>query len=521
MQHGSEHDVPAIRDLSAIAAENNPNGTAFGTGVDGRTMTWEEFDRESNRVANGLREYVAQGDRVAMLCQNSLDHVSLWNGALKAGCTVSNLHIRASPNTVQHCIDELRPRVLVVDERTAEFFEERVREKISTDLAAVITLADPQADYEQSKADLIEGQSAAEPDVRVNEDDLAAVLWTSGTTGQPKGWCFTNRALYLRGSTLVDVAEVNRSSRQPNTFTPSFAAWYSVMLPALVSGAETHFLSNWDVETYLDMIEEHELTTGMLVPTMWREILRSDALEEHDVSSLDAITSAGEVLDATTLRNLREKLCSDVKNMYAATESFSTVMQNAELNEERVESVGKPVPGVRLRIVEEGGSYDDVVPQGEVGELVINAPDAPVWAWGNTQKTDASFEDGWWYSGDLGYRSEDGFIYLEGRSDLMILSKGIKVYPAPIEERLNEHPGVEEAAIVGVKDEEYGEKVTAYVNRSDPDVTADDLDDWCIASDNLSRMERPRTYHFVDEPLPRTATGKLDRLSAKQLGDDE
>jgi len=517
MHHASGMDVAPIKDLSEIAAKNNADGVAFGSGIDGRSVTWEEFDRESNRAANGLRKYVSQGDRVAFLCENSLEHTTLWNGALKAGCTVSNLHIRASPNTVTHCIDELRPRVLVVDDRTSQFFEDRIREKISTDLAAVVKIGGARTTYEQSKDDLLAGESSTAPDVRVGERDVAAVLWTSGTTGKPKGWCFTNRGLYLRATTLVDVAEINRTTRQPNVFTPSFAAWYSVTLPALVSSASTYFLSSWDPVDYVKMIEAHELTTGMLVPTMWREILRSDALDEHDTSSLEAVTSAGEVLDTTTLNGLREDLCGVVKNMYAATEAVTTVMMNAELIEERVESVGKPVPGVRMRVIEEGGTYEDVVPQGEVGELAINAPDSPVWAWGDTLQTEESFEDGWWYSGDLGYRDGDGFVYLEGRSDLMILSKGIKVYPAPIEERLNEHPGVEESAIVGVKDEEYGEMVTAYVNRSDPSVTAEDLDEWCLASDALSRMERPREYHFVDDPLPRTATGKLDRLSTKDL----
>jgi acyl-coenzyme A synthetase/AMP-(fatty) acid ligase len=512
----SQASVPTLGELSEIAAENTSHSLAFGDGIRGPQATWEEFDHRSNQAANAFSEYVAQGDRVGFLCENSLDHVTLWNGAVKAGCAVSNLHIRASPQTVAHCIDKLRPRVLVVDGETSSFFEDRVRDRITTDLDAVVTTDETQTDYEESVETFLQDTESTPPDVNVSEDDLAAVLWTSGTTGQPKGWCFTHRALYLRASTIVDVLEVNRSTRQPSVFTPSFAAWYSTVLPALISGASTYFLSSWDPEEYLRMIESHELTTALLVPTMWREILGLESLETYDRSSLEAITSAGEVLDATTLERLRENICEVVKNSYAATEMYGTVMTNRELTEERVESVGKPVPGVRIRVVDPEGSYADTLPPGEVGELAINAPDLPAWAWGDTPKTEESFEDGWWYSGDLGYKDEAGFIYLEGRDDLMILSKGIKVYPTPIEERLNNHPEVEESAVVGIEDEEFGEKVTAYVHAPEGSVTAEELDEWCLESEELARMERPREYRFVDDHLPRTATGKLDRLNVEQ-----
>ncbi len=516
MHHTSTVEVPKIKDLSRIAAKNNPDKTAFGNGVDGRTVTWQEFENESRRAANAFQERLAQGDRVALLCENSLEHTTLWNGALKAGCIVSNLHVRASPNTLKYCIDSFRPRALVVDEETSEFFEERIRDKITTDLDIIVNTGESQTEYERSFESFVDDQPTSEPDVRVREDDTAVVMWTSGTTGKPKGWCHTNRGLYMRATTLVDVMEVNRAARQPHVFTPSFAAWYSVVLPALASGASTYFLSTWDPETYLEMIDAKELTTALLVPTMWRELLDLDSFEEYDVSSLRAITSAGEVLDATTLRRLRDEACDVVKNSYAATEAYATVMTNDELTEGRVESVGKPVPGVEIRIVDRDGSYRDVKPTGEVGEIAIKAPDCPVWAWNRTEKTEEVFEDGWWYSGDLGYRDEEGFLYIEGRTDFQIMSKGIKVYPTPVEERLNAHPGVHESAVVGVEDEEFGEKVTAYVHRSDPDLTAEELDEWCLESDDLARIERPREYHFTDDELPRTSTGKLDRLAAKE-----
>ncbi len=512
MHHTSTVEVPPLKDLSAIAAEHNPDKVAFGEGLSGRTLTWDEFDRESNRAATALQESIGTGDRVAFLCENGLDHTVLLNGALKAGAVVSNLHMRAAPNTVAHMIDTIRPRVLVIDDATATKYHNRVADKLTTDVDVVVRLGEGSAGGAVPFADVIADGEASAPDVRATEDDVAVVMWTSGTTGEPKGWCFTNRSLYLRGLVLTDVLEVNRSTRQPHVFTPSFAAWWSVVLPAMLSGATTYFIQEWNPSEYLRLIEERQLTTALLVPTMWREMLDDPTLEATDLSSLKALTSAGEVLDATTVERLREAVCPVVKNSYAATEAYATVMTNDELVEGRIESVGKPVPGVQMRVIDQGGSYTDTKPPGEVGELAVRAPDCPVWAWGRTEKTEATFEDGWWYSGDLGYRDEDGFFYLQGRTDFMIKTKGIKVYPSTIEERLNAHDDVIESAVIGVEDDEFGQKVTAYVHTDSDDLTAEELDEWCLESDDIARFERPREYHLSDDRLPRTATGKLDRM---------
>nr|WP_246403847.1 AMP-binding protein [Halobellus ruber] len=209
------------------------------------------------------------------------------------------------------------------------------------------------------------------------------------------------------------------------------------------------------------------------------------------------------------MRRLRENVREVVKNSYAAT-----VMQNAQLTAENVESVGKPVPGVQVRIVDRNGGSEGAKPPGEAGEIAVRAPDCPVWAKKRTDKTGEMFEDGWWYYGDLGYTDESGFASLQGRTDLMIISKWIKIYPSPVEEVFNAHPDLNKSAIVGV-DDEYGEKVTADVHSPNPDLTAGELDQWCLDSDETARMERPREYRFVDESLPRTSTGALDRLGAK------
>jgi len=185
MHTSSTAEVPAIKELSAIAAENGPDEVAFGNGLDGRTVTWQEFDDESRRAANAFHDKLAQGDRVALLCENSVEHTTLWNGALKAGCVVTNLHVRASPNTVAHTIDACRPRVLVVDDGTSEFFAERVREKLSTDISVIVNTGEARRGYERSFETFVADKPTTAPDVRVREDDTSVIMWTSGTTVAP------------------------------------------------------------------------------------------------------------------------------------------------------------------------------------------------------------------------------------------------------------------------------------------------------------------------------------------------
>lgn len=509
-------ELPKLTELSRIAADNNPNREAFADGANGRQVTWAEFDTESNRVANALTDYVGQGDRVAFICDASVDHVILWSGAIKAGCVVSNLHVKSSPKMMRNCIDRLSPKVIVLDEAYSSFFEEQIYNETTTNLYTIITAGEARTSYEETIPSFLDNYSINAPDVRVGEENIATVLWTSGTTGKPKGWCLTHRTAVMRGVKLQSELNISRTTRRIQTLSPSFAAWFTSIMPALLTGSSTCFLQEWDPEEYLHVIDKHEQTMATLVPSMWREILGLDSFDEYDLSSLERITAAGEQLDQTTLERLEANICERVYNAFAATEVMATSLSNKEMDEERIGSVGKPAIATEVRIIEEGGSPTDVKQPGETGEIIVKGPDRVVWAWGDTGQTHESLKDGWWYSGDLGYQDEDGYVFLEGRSDLMILSKGIKVYPVPIEEELNAHPDVKEAAVIGVQDDEYGEKVTAIVQRSNADITPEDLDKWCLESDELARFERPREYYFVESPLPRTATNKLDRISVAE-----
>ena len=510
-------DIPPIKDISTIAAENNPERVAGANGLDGSTVTWAEFDERSQRIANAFSTYVTQGDRIAFLCEASVEHHILWNGALKTGGIVSNLHTRASNRALEECFRTIKPRILIIDPEYSEYAAEHVIGNPAFGVEVVITTGTAHYDHEQEAATLRTEFDPDEPDVQVGEDDIAVVQWTSGTTGAPKGWALSNKALAMRGMKLANKKQFSRLTKVANIFTPSFSAWYSTAIPAMLANAGMYFQPDWDPEGYLELVEQRELTSTNLVPTMWREILRVEELDAYDLSSFEKIEVGGETLDRTTLERLHEHICDTVTQSYAATEIVGTSMSSKEMEGNRIDSVGKPLMGTQIRVIERSGAPTDVKSPGDIGEVIVKGSDAASWVWGNTEKTRESFTDGWWYSGDLGYKDEAGYLFIEGRVDNMILSKGIKVFPTPVEERLNDHPEVIESAVIGMDDDEYGQKVTAFVRPKSPDLTADELDQWCLDSDTLARIERPRDYRFRDGTFPRTSSGKLNR---NELVDD-
>ena len=502
-------DLPSVMDVCRQNAARSPDAPAFDDGTE--ALTWGEFDRESERAANAFAEYTAKGDRVVFLCESSITQTTLLMGAMKAGCVVTNAHLKAPTEVLQYCVSATSPKLLVVDESYTDRVADDLWGEVTQSVATVVTIGEATRDYEQSAVDFLADRAATPPDVLVDEDDILVIWWTSGSTGRPKGWCHTNRSLYIKAMKGAARYGVDRFGTTLLVLSPSFGAWYNPVLKALFGCERIRFLTEWDPETWLDVVESEGVTHTGRVATLWRELVAHD-VADRDLSSLDVVYTTGEKIAEETLAQLREHVCDDVVQSYGSTEMYGTVLYNEEMQGDRIHSVGKAQTGTEVRIVDPDGTPDDVLDAGERGEIVIRGPDVPAWAWGNTGKTRESFEDGWWRSGDLGYRDEAGYLFLEGRVDFQIKSRGVKIVPERIEGALNDHPDVKQAVVVGVSDPDYGQKVTAIVVPATPDLTEDDLDQWCLDSDAIAPHQRPRAYHFVDA-IDTTSSGKVDRYA--------
>jgi fatty-acyl-CoA synthase len=299
----------------------------------------------------------------------------------------------------------------------------------------------------------------------------------------------------------------------------AFIGCYNGWFPFLNAGACTIFMEHFDLTAVPHLVREERATHVFLTPTLWRRILNAEDAGEN-FRSVRLIGFAAEPMDAATLKRLRERISPNVVQVYGSTEigAAATSIGADEMLGERLISVGRPLVNGDIRVVTPGGRPDQSVPAGEVGEVLISSPSLAAEIWGDPEATTAAFViDGdrrWWRSRDLGRLDADGYLYLEGRRDDMIISGGINIMPARVEDVLLAHPGVAECAVVGVPSAEWGEEVQAFIVGRDPKLDAAAMDVHVRGSE-LSPYQRPRVYHFVGE-LPRTSTNKVLRRTLRE-----
>ena len=367
-------------------------------------------------------------------------------------------------------------------------------------------------DLSEARADIAPAHPA--------ENDPAVIVLSSGTTSIPKGVVHTHRSFIENARTNLYLYQgLLPRDRSVVPLSTAFIGCYNGWFPFLNAGACTIFMEHFDLGDLVQRVTKERATHVFLTPTLWRRLLNSDQ-QGADFSSVRLIGFAAEPMDAPTLKRLREKISPNAVQMYGSTETGAagSCITAEEMIGDRLVSVGRPLLNGDLRVVVPGGGPADEVPPGEVGEILISSPSLAAGIWRDPEATAASFiVDGdrrWWRSRDLGRIDAGGYLYLEGRRDDMIISGGINIMPARVEEVLLAHRGVAECAVVGVPDPEWGERVQAFIVRADPALDAKMLEQHVRASD-LSAYQRPRTYTFVAE-LPRTSTNKVLRRALRE-----
>ena len=522
-----ESDQLTVREMVRRAARWFPNNEVA---VDETTRyTYRELLDQLQRCAALYHTLgVRKGDRVALMLYPSTVHCIALFAAFELGALPVALHVRETAKALAPMVDRLAPRLLVYDAS----MEEKAKELLELSpfvtgsiraTSSVPAQLDPEAKpAAEIPADLKDYSMDFEP-MPVYEFDPAAIVLSSGTTGLPKGIVHTNRTLTdgARGG-LYNYNGIKPSDSLLNIFTTSFVAWYNASLPFFNVGAKIVFRSKWDPKAYLQAAQEEKATVAFLVPTMWRMLFAQGADSgEYDLSSIKLAAFAGEVMDPTTLKRIQKSISPHLMQIYGTTElggSTGAVAFEEDMIGDKLASVGKPMLNADIRIIKPGGKKQDALPVGESGEVIIRGPSVANLVWNDPAVARKIFEpDGtntWWHSGDMGHLDEDGYLYLEGRVDDMIISGGINIMPARVEEVLLSHPDVAEAAVIGVPDPEWGQKVKAFVISKRADLDDSELDRFMKESE-LADYQRPRIYKFA-EALPRTATGKINRKALRQ-----
>lgn len=506
-----------LRDLIRHAADSYPDNEAV---VDSTARyTYAQLLDRIQRMAKLLHTRgVRKGDRVALLMPPSTSHVIALFGAVELGAIPSALHVRESEQTLTAVLERLTPRVLVYD----GVFKEKAQalcdqsQWLTSSIRAVSSIT-PEEDAKSGSdpiipRDLDNYDLDFEP-MPVKPEETAVIALSSGTTGIPKGIMHTHQTLVASAKCGAPYMAAHSRATSINIFTTAFIGWYNCTLPFLYGGSKIVYLSQWDPQGFLQTIEDEKVSVCFMVPTMWRMLLRENP-ENYDLSSLERIGYAGETMDTATMARLREQICSSIINTYGTTETGSwggcAVMtpEDYERYPEKIESVGRPGEGVEIRVVTPGGSVDDLAGPGEEGEVIFSGPSVANQLWEQPELSRRIFDGRWWRSGDMGEMDEEGYLYLRGRIDDMIISGGINVMPGQVEEAVLSHPAVSECVVIGLPNEEWGQQVTAFVVCSD-EVTDRELAEH-INRTSLSNYKKPREYRFVKE-LPRGNTGKVNR----------
>ena len=494
---------------------------------EGERLTYADHLRLVGGLAGHLGSIgVGKGDRVAVGMRNYPEFaVGFWS-AIAMGAVSVPLNAWWTGPEMEYALRDSGAKVLFVDDERYDRIAPHLAEL--PDITAVIVcrsrtdLPGTVTSWEELQATFPAETSL--PDVAIAPDDLASIMYTSGTTGFPKGAMQSHRnhltnifntllggaaGAVAAGTTPAPSAE---PARQPAFFSmfPFFhIGGMSALYLAPATGMKLVTLYKWDLDKAIDALVAEGVSSMAVVPMLFRQLLDSPRVNELSPDVLGGIASGGAPVPPDLITRTEAQFDAKVApaNAYGLTETTSGVVTNTGTDYfSHPDSVGRPVPGASIRIVDPDTGGDQQ--PGDVGEIWVHGPNVVSGYWGNADATAASFTDGWFHTGDLGYVGDDGFVYVVDRLKDVVIRGGENVYCAEVEAALFLHPEVADVAVIGLPDQSLGEEVVAVVERRPgSELTAADLQRF--AAERLARFKVPSTVVFRDEPLPRNATGKI------------
>lgn len=499
-------------DVVHAGAEKYGDRIAFR--ADGVERTFLELRDRVFQLANAMLELAEQGERIAILSQNTPEFVEAYFGVPAAGMALTFLNYRLAPRELARIIDDAGAGVVLVEAQYAHVIEQ-VRTDIPS-VRTVIAFGDlgevPASAYDAVLADLIAAAPTREPDIEVHENDLAWLIYTSGTTGMPKGAMLSHRNV-LTGVTAWMVQSDNRLGRdvQLLTFPMCHVAGIGVVVGVLV-GTTLILRRSFEPVDAMRAIDTYGVTGTSMAPTMLGMLLDHPQIDEFRLDSLRTISYGGSSITADLLKRAMDRFpTASFVQGYGMTELAGNALYmdptthlEALDRPELLVSAGRPMAMSRLRLVDD--EMNDVA-VGEVGEIVVRGDQVMLGYWNRPEANEEVFAGGWMHTGDLGRATHDGFVAIVDRKKDMIVSGGENVYSREVEEVIAAIPAVREVAIVGVPDDKWGEAVTAVVCVHDG-ATLTELDIVETCREQLAGYKKPRRIVFIDE-LPKNASGKV------------
>jgi len=496
-----------LGDLTRLQARRRPEKPALIFG--GAVVTYQEFDKRSNALAHALiAAGIEASDRVAILAENSVEYAVTTQAIAKAGAILLPLNFRLASAELAYIIGNAEPALIFVENGYAAILREAIA--IARISCRVVMVDAGEGGFEGIAAAMPDG-----PPQRVVDPQSAAIMmYTSGTTGFPKGVLYSHTNYY----TLFDGLMVEGDFSPEDVVHLALPLFHNAGLNGALNttlyagGTTVIHRGNFDAPIVLKQIADHGVTVGLWVPTNLAILLDHPDFPRYEVSSLRRIFYGGMAIRTDLRERAEAAFAADFYQVYGSTECGNITVQGPQDHRDRPGVTGREFYNVEMRIVDEQG---DEVRDGDVGEVLLRAGDCGMMGyWRNDEATRSAIRDGWIHSGDLARVEAGGFITVVDRKKDMIISGGENVYPAEVESVLHRHPLVAEAAVFGIPDAKYGETVcAAIVLRPGTAMTEADVDAYCL--EHLARYKRPRKVDFHDR-LPRNVAGKVTKQVLRQ-----
>ena len=476
-------------------------------------LTYGQLDALSDQVAASLVKLgLERGERVGIMLPNVPHFPVAYFGVLKAGGVVVPMNVLLKAPEVNYYLSDSQARFLIAWE---DFSAEAMKGAPASVSTYVVNRPGSEAVPEGARnfQELLRETTGFDM-AATDPDDTAVILYTSGTTGKPKGAELTHFNLYMNcdiAGRLFGILE-NDIALGVLPLFHSFGQ-SSVMNVTLRYGGKLALVPRFEVDAVCRTIQDEKVTVISGVPTMFFALLHSPQVADFDLSSLRIANSGGASLPGEVLTTFEKRFGIVILEGYGLSETSPTASFNRSAEDRKFLSIGKPVWGVEMTILDEEGSR---LPVGkdQVGEICIRGHNVMKGYFNQPAATEEAFKGGWFHSGDMGYVDEDGFYYIVDRKKELIIRGGFNVYPREIEEVLYTHPAVQEAAVIGVPDERMGEEVSAVVClKQGQSVSEAEL--IAYVKERVAAYKYPRTIRFVDS-LPKGATGKILKKELKQ-----
>jgi fatty-acyl-CoA synthase len=482
--------------------------------------TYSEWDGNVNRLANAMLDAgIRKGDCVSAFLYNGVEFATVYFACAKIGALFNPINFRLKADELSYILQDAGTRLLIYEKALAEVVNSVA--KRHSEVQYWLTDPDP-GDEAVAYQEQILRMSSERPQAEVSEQDLYAIMYSSGTTGRPKGVLHRHREVIEQSMAVIGVMKYSESDRGL-VAGPLFhcGELHSGFFARVHVGATNVIMQRFNALKALQLIHEEKITMVGAVPTAWKMMLEQD-LSPYDLSSLRIGMFGGESMPPGVIRQCLDTFGIDMVQAYGMTEMGPGIAYLPFPRHcpplHKAGAAGKAVLNHEIRVVrmkEDGPSEpDEQLPVGEIGEIIVRGNGMMTGYHNREEATRDALYRGWFHTGDLGYIDADGYLWIVDRKNNMIVSGGENIYPREVEHVLIEHPAVKDAAVVGTPDSKWGETVVAFIVTGEERVTEEELDRFC--REKMAGYKRPRKYRFIEE-LPRNSAGKVLHHVLKEM----